>query len=224
MKLSQPLFIGAIVTSLFLVGCTSAVTDRTQYSGFLANYDNLKEVTTSSGGKAMRWVSPSWNPNGYDTVVFNRLELYPTPQPNERVNKQTLDELQTYMTNQAKGVLGQKYQVVTNASTAIAGSKTLILRAAITGVNAANQGMKWYEVIPVAAAVGGISAATGHRDQDTELFIEAEFVDASTHQTVAKVVRKALGETLSNASQTITANDFKAAIARLTSDFQVFIR
>ena len=52
-------------------------------------------------------------------------------------------------------------------------SKTLILRAAITGVNAENEGMKWYEVVPVAAVVGGVTAITGHRDQDTTLFILA---------------------------------------------------
>ncbi|MNY09746.1 hypothetical protein D3C86_1426820 [compost metagenome] len=128
------------------------------------------------------------------------------------------------MTSKAQGVLGQKYRVVPSAKSAPAGSKTLIMRAAITGVNAENEGMKWYEVIPVAAVVGGVSAATGHRDQDTTLFIEAEFIDASNNQTVAKVVRKVFGSTLENASQKITANDFKSAINKLTSDLQAFIR
>jgi hypothetical protein len=84
--------------------------------------------------------------------------------------------------------------------------------------------MKWYEVVPIAAVVGGVSAATGHRDQDTELFIEAELVDARTNQTVARVVRKPFGKTLENSSQKITTNDFKAAIAKLNSDLQAFIR
>jgi hypothetical protein len=61
----------------------------------------------------MRWVSPSWNANAYDTVAFNKL-LYPAPQPNERVNQQTLDDLQNYMTTKAKGVLGQKYRIVSS--------------------------------------------------------------------------------------------------------------
>ncbi|MEB0045908.1 MULTISPECIES: DUF3313 domain-containing protein [unclassified Pseudomonas] len=224
MSLSRKLFFGVALASLVLGGCTSKVTEREQYSGFLPNYNNLQEVTTASGEKAMRWVTPSWNPNAYDTVAFKRLELYPTPQPNERINRQTLDELQNYMTNNAKGVLGQKYRIVPNPQSAPAGSRTLILRAAITGVSASNEGMKWYEVIPVAAVVGGVSAATGHRDQDTELFIEAELIDASNNQTVAKVVRKVFGQQLKNASQTITANDFKAAINKLTSDLQAFIR
>lgn len=221
MNLSRNLFIGAALASLLLGGCTSKVTEKDQYSGYLSNYNNLQEVTTTSGEKAMRWVSPSWNPNAYDTVAFNKLELYPAPKPNERVNRQTLDDIQNYMTTKTKSILGQKYRVVTSAQP---GSKTLIMRAAITGVTAENEGMKWYEVVPVAAVVGGVSAASGHRDQDTTLFIEAEFIDAKTNQTVAKVVRKVFGSTLENATQKITAKDFKAAIDKLGTDLQAFIR
>lgn len=224
MNLSRKLFIGVALTSLLLGGCTSKVTEKDQYSGFLTDYNNLQQVTTTSGETAMRWVSPSWNPNAYDTVVFNKLELYPAPKPTERVNRQTLDELQNYMTSKVKSVLGQKYRVVSSEQSAPGGSKKLIMRAAITGVNAENEGMRWYEVVPVAAVVGGVSAASGHRDQDSTLFIEAEFKDASTNQTVAKVVRKVFGSTLSNASQEITAKDFKVAIDKLASDLQAFVR
>ncbi|MDB5993238.1 MAG: hypothetical protein JWP42_374 [Pseudomonas sp.] len=224
MNLSRKVFVGVVLASLLVGGCTSKVTDKAQYSGYLSNYNNLQEVTTPSGGTAMRWVSPSWNPNAYDTVAFNTLELYPAPKPDERINRQTLDDIQSYMTSKAKATLGQKYRVVTSTSSAPAGSKTLIMRAAITGVSAENEGMKWYEVIPVAAVVGSVSAASGHRDQDTTLFIEAEFIDAKTNQTVAKVVRKVFGSTLENASQQITAKDFKAAIDKLNSDLQTFIR
>ncbi|WP_077048979.1 DUF3313 domain-containing protein [Pseudomonas sp. KK4] len=224
MNLSRNLLVGVALTGLLLGGCTSKVTDKEQYSGYLSNYNNLQEVTTPSGGTAMRWVSPSWNANAYDTVAFNKLELYPAPKPNERVNQQTLNEIQNYMTNKAKATLGQKYRVVSSPNAAPAGSKTLIMRAAITGVSAANEGMKWYEVVPVAAVVGATQAATGHRDQDTELFIEAEFIDAKNNQTVAKVVRKVFGKQLSNESQKITAQDFKEAIDKLGTDFQAFIR
>lgn len=223
MNLSRKFFIGAAMASLLLGGCTSKVTDKAQYSGYLSSYNNLQEVTTSTGETAMRWVSPSWNPNAYDTVIFNGLELYPAPKPNERVNQQTLNDIQNYMTTKAKDVLGQKYRLVSNPA-APAGSKPIILRAAITGVNASNEGMKWYEVVPVAAVVGATQAATGHRDQDTNLFIEAEFIDAKTNQTVAKVVRKVFGTQLSNASQQITAKDFKAAIDKLNADLWAFIR
>ncbi|RON08862.1 sodium:proton antiporter [Pseudomonas brassicacearum] len=224
MSLSRKLLVGVALTSLLLGGCTSKITEKEQYSGFLPNYSNLQEVTTPSGEKAMRWVTPSWNPNAYNTVAFKQLELYPAPKPNERVNRQTLDQLQTYMTDNAKSVLSQKYRVVPNVQSAPAGSRVLVVRAAITGVTASNEGMKWYEVVPIAAAVGATQAATGHRDQDTELFIEAEMIDASNGQTVAKVVRKVMGQQLKNASQQVTANDFKVALKKLTSDMQAFLK
>ena len=100
----------------------------------------------------------------------------------------------------------------------------LILRAAITGVSASNEGMKWYEVVPVAAVVGTVSAATGVRDQNTELYIEADLIDAATGLPVGKVVRKVFGKTLENDSQAISANDFKAAIKDVTNDMQKLMK
>ena len=224
MSSTRTLFVGVALASLVLGGCTSKITQKEQYSGFLPDYNSLQEVTTPSGGKAMRWVSPSWNANAYTTVVFKQLELYPAPQPNERVNRQTLDQLQAYMSDNAKNVLSQKYRVVSTFEPTVAPSQILVLRAAITGVTAFNEGMKWYEVLPVAAAIGATEAATGHRDQDTELYIEGELIDASSGQTMAKVVRKLLGEQVRNASQPITANNFKAAIKDMTNDMQLFYK
>ncbi|MNN09196.1 hypothetical protein D3C81_1220730 [compost metagenome] len=223
MTLVHKLFVGVALAGLLLGGCTSQVTEREQYSGFLSNYNNLQEVTTTTGEKAMRWVSPSWNPNAYDTIAFRTLEFYPAPKPNERVNQQTLAELQDFMSRKAKLVLGQKYQRVSNAAAAPAGSHPLTLRAAITGVSASNEGMKWYEVLPIAAVLGATQAATGYRDQDTNLFIEAEFIDAKTNQTMAKVVRKIFGSQLENESQPITTKDFEAAIEKLNTDLWTFI-
>ena len=70
MNLSRNPLVGIALAGLMLSGCTSQVTEKEQYSGFLPSYNNLEEVTTTSGEKAMRWISPSWNPNAYDTVFF----------------------------------------------------------------------------------------------------------------------------------------------------------
>lgn len=224
MKLSRKLFISVAVSGLLLGGCTSTITSKEQFSGFLPNYNNLQETTSPSGHKVLRWVAPGFSPDAYDTVMIKGLELYPEPKPNERVSQQTLQELQAFASSRAKSVLAQKYQVVSSLEAVPAGSRTLIMRAAITGVSASNEGMRWYEVVPVAAVLGATQAATGHRSQDTELFIEADFIDAATGLPVVKVVRKVLGETLKNSSQPVTANNFKAAITGLTNDLQAFIK
>lgn len=226
MKLSSKLFISVAVSGLLLAGCTSKVATKEQYSGFLPNYNNLQETTSPGGQKVLRWVAPGFDPHAYDAVVFNKLELYPAPKPNERVSQETLQELQAFTSagTKNKNVLAQKYRVVNSLEAVPAGSRALVMHAAITGVSAANEGMRWYEVVPIAAAVGATQVATGHRTQDTELFIEADFVDAATGAPVVKVVRKVFGESLRNSSQPVTANDFKAAITGLTNDLQAFIK
>jgi hypothetical protein len=224
MNIPRKLFVGVALSSLLLAGCVSKVTEQSQYSGFLPNYDGLQEVTTPSGAKAMRWMSPGFTPSAYNTVVFSQLEMYPAPKPTERVNLQTLQSLQAFTSSSVKSTLAQKFKVVPNLPAAPAGSRTLIMRAAITGVSASNEGMKWYEVVPIAAVVGTVSAATGIRDQNTELYVEADFIDAATGQPMVKVVRKVFGATLDNDRQAITANDFKAAIKGVTDDMSVLLK
>ena len=62
------------------------------------------------------------------------------------------------------------------------------------------------------------------RDQNTELYIEADLIDAATGLPVGKVVRKVFGKTLENDSQAISANDFKAAIKDVTNDMQKLMK
>lgn len=224
MNLSRKWIVGAALSSLLLAGCVSKVTEKEQYSGFLKDYDGLQETTSPSGATVMRWMAPGFQPSAYSTVVFERLELYPAPKPNERVDLKTLQDLQAYTTESAKQALSQNYRVVPSTRDVRKGEKALVLHAAITGVSASNEGMKWYEVVPVAAVIGATQAASGHRDQNTELYIEADLVDVSTGAPVAKAVRKVFGENLQNSSQKITTNDFKAAIRAMTSDLQAVLK
>lgn len=216
------LVVGVAFSGLLLGGCVSKVTEKEQFSGYLTNYDGLQETKSPSGQDTLRWIAPGFQAGNYSTVVFNKLDLYPAPSPNDRVNMQTLDQLQSYMTSNAKSVLSQRFRVVSSLQQA-AGQPTLIMHAAITGVSAANEGMHWYEVVPVAAVVGAATAATGHRDQNTILYLEADFVDAATGMPQVKVVRKIFGKNLSNDKQSITAEDFKAALATLNSDMSVML-
>lgn len=224
MNMSRRLLLGVALSSTLLSGCVSQVTEKEQYSGFLPNYEGLQEVTTPSGEKALRWIAKDFNPSAYSIVVFNQLDLYPAPKPNERVSQETLQSLQTFASNSVKTTLARKYKVVSSAQAAPAGASVLILRAAITGVSASNEGMKWYEIVPIAAVVGATTAATGHRDQNTELYIEADMVDAKSGLPVAKVVRKVFGKVIDNDKAVITADDFKEAIQHVTDDMGALLK
>lgn len=212
------------LSSLILVGCVSKVTDQTQYSGFVPGYEKLEEVSTPSGERTLRWMAPDFDPNAYDAIAFDKLIMYPAAKPSQRVSLQNLLELQKYADDSVKKMLAQKYTVVRTTDSKHDYAHTLIMHAAITGVSASNQGMRWYEVVPIAALIGGISAATGHRDQNTELYIEAYFVDGTTKEPLLKVVRKVFGEKLRNSSEPITANDFKPAIDGVVKDLKVLLK
>ena len=212
------------VCSLLIAGCTTKVTEKDQFSGFLPSYDGLQQVTSPSGHAVLRWMAPDFKPASYDTVVFDRLQIYPAPKPNERVNLQTLQEIQAFANDSVNSVLSQKYQVVRTVQLVPNGARAMIMRTAITGVTASNEGMRWYEIVPIAAVVGATEAITGHRTQDTELYVEADFVDAVSGKPLAKVVRKIFGTTLKNDSQEITANDFKAAIRDTMRDLQALLK
>ncbi|NUU36893.1 DUF3313 domain-containing protein [Pseudomonas sp. C2B4] len=206
------------LSCVFQVGCVSKVPQQEEYSGYLPNYQGLEEQTTQSEQKVMRWVAPGFDPHAYSTVVFNGVELYPAPIPTARVNLKTLEDVQIMASDSVRNALVPAFKIVPNAQQAPVDSRTLILQAAITDISASNEGMHWYEAVPVAAIVGATQAATGHRDQTAELYLEADLIDAKTGLPVVKVVRKVFGETLNNASQPIVANDFKDAFKTLTSD------
>ena len=215
--------VGVTFSSLLLCACVSEVTNKEQYSGFLPDYSQLRQETSSSGHPVMRWVDPNFKPRSYSTVVFNTLQMYPAPKPDERVNKKTLQDLQAYVNSSVKDTIALRYKLVPNRQSVAANERAMVLQAAITGVTASNEGMKWYEVVPVAAVVGATSAATGHRDQNTELYVEGSVTDAATGKPLVYVVRKVFGETLENDKQAITVKDFEKALKEMNSDLSIML-
>ncbi|MEB7886574.1 DUF3313 domain-containing protein [Serratia fonticola] len=94
----------------------------------------------------------------------------------------------------------------------------LIAKVAITAVTAQNEDVQFYEVLPVTAVIATSMAASGHRTQDTTLFMEIQLVDQDTGKTVMAVVRKSLGKMVSNANAPITLADVKKAIDDRVTD------
>lgn len=203
-----------IVAAVLLGGCTSKTVSQEQYSGFLPSYDGLRPVETSSGQKALRWVDPSFNIANYDKLIYQPIRFYPAPQTTDRIGQQTYNELLKYANGRLTDALSSRLELVGFSS----GPRTLEFRGAITGVSANNEGLKPYEVIPVALVVAGAMAATGERDQSTELYFEGELIDTSTGESVLRVVRKGFGKTLKNDRQAVEFADLKPVVDELTAD------
>jgi len=94
----------------------------------------------------------------------------------------------------------------------------IVVRAAITAVSSKTEALAPYEYIPVALVVAAASTASGHRDQETTLGTEAQFLDGASGKVIAQVVRKGTGKPLANESQTMKADDVKSVIDGWASD------
>jgi hypothetical protein len=218
MKTTKLLLGGLLATVFALGGCSTTTTSQSQYSGFLSSYEGLSAAKTTSGDSVLRWVDPDFNVANYTQVIYQPIRFYPEPHSSERINQQTLQELLDYTNDRVSTALFSRLKPASIG----AGPGTLAFRGAITGVDASTQGLKPYEVIPVALVVAGAMAASGGRSQNSELYLEAELVDTSTGKPVLRVVRKGLGKTLDNDKQVLTANDFKSVIDNLTRDILSF--
>ncbi|PSS58475.1 DUF3313 domain-containing protein [Pseudomonas sp. BBP2017] len=203
----KPLAIVLCVATLGITGCTSKYVAPEDYSGFLKNYQALKEEKSPSGAAVMRWIEPGVDANQFTSVYVEPSQLYPKPQPTEKVPQNTLQGITTYYDQVLQTQFSKALPLASGP-----GPKVLIVRPAITAVSAKTKGLQPYEVIPIALVAAGVSAATGIRDQDTSIATEAAFIDGSNNKVVAQVVRKGAGAELDNSSQVMTANDAKAVL------------
>ncbi|MEP9317701.1 DUF3313 domain-containing protein [Pseudomonas sp. LABIM340] len=206
MKLKS-LAVSLCLTSLMLSGCASKYVAPEQYSGFLKDYSVLKEDKSPSGAPVMRWIKPGIDVSQFTSVYVEPSQLFPQPQPTEKIPQSTLDGITKYY-DQALQTQFSKALPLASAP----GPGVLIVRPAITAVSASTKGLQPYEVIPIALIAAGVSTATGIRDQDTSIATEAAFLNGNDGTVVAQVVRKGAGTELDNSSQVMTANDAKAVL------------
>ncbi|TPW51369.1 DUF3313 domain-containing protein [Serratia sp. SRS-8-S-2018] len=207
-----------LAAGMLLAGCTSNVAETTQYSGFLQDYSKLQKTETASGHQVLRWIAPGFKETNYRGIYILPLVFYPPAKPNARVSQQTLDQIKEYAGTSLRNAVATRTTLLPDP----AGKRVLVAHVAITAVTAENEGVQFYEVLPVGAVIAGTMAASGHRTQDTTLFMEIKLVDQDTGKTVLAVVRKGLGKTVSNESTPITLADVKKAIDDMVTDIVNF--
>ncbi|MGR4972447.1 DUF3313 domain-containing protein [Pseudomonas sp. LARHCG127] len=219
MKFSS--MIGCVcIASLAVAGCSSKVTQPDEYSGFLGDYSRLKEEKSPSGAVVMRWIDPKIDPGKYTHLYIEPTQLYPKPQPTVKIPQVTLSGITAYYDQALKREAEKSLPLATAP-----GPGVLVVRAAITAVSSKTEGLKPYEVIPIALVAAAVSTASGIRDQETTLGTEAVFLDGGTHAVVAQVVRKGTGKPLSNESQVMKPDDVKGVIDGWASDLhQSFLK
>lgn len=206
MKLALTLSTLCLAT-LGMVGCSSKVPQPDEYSGFLSDYSQLKEAKSPSGVEVMRWIDPKLKLSNYSSVYIEPTQFYPQPQPTAKIPQSTLTAITRYYDQALQREVSKSLPLATGP-----GPGVIVVRAAITAVTSKTEGLKPYEIIPVALVAAAVSTASGIRDQETTLATEAAFLDGSTHAVIAEVVRKGTGKPLENDTQVMQASDVKNVI------------
>jgi len=197
-------------------GCSSSQVDPSKYSGFLRDYSRLKPAESESGADVMRWIDPDIKLSQYTQVYIEPSQFYPKPQPTAVITAQTLQTITRYFDTALKRELGKDLTLAQGP-----GPNTIIVRPAITAVSTSTEGLKPYEVIPIALVAAAVNTGAGGRDQNVEIATEAAFLDADSNKVLAQVVRKGSGKPLENDKTQLTLEDVKPVIDGWATDLRL---
>lgn len=202
-----------------LAGCNSTITKTEQYSGFLGDYSKLQETKSESGVPVLRWTSEKFQLMRYQNVQLQPVFFYPQPTPSAQVNSQVLTEIAQYVDKQLRAELGKTVQLTNQP-----GPNTLVMKVAITGVGTEAEGLKPYEVIPIALVAAAASGASGARDRVATVYLEMEARDARSNTLMGQAVRKIEGGTLENDQTALTLPVLKDALDQAAKDGGAFFK
>ncbi|MCF7532387.1 DUF3313 domain-containing protein [Pseudomonas petrae] len=199
-------------------GCASSQVDPSQYSGFLKDYSRLKPAESATGAPVMRWIDPDVKLSTYSQVYIEPSQFFPRPQPTAVISAQTLQSITRYFDTALQRELGKTLRLASGP-----GPDTLVLRPAITAVSTRTEGLKPYEVIPIALMAAAVNTAAGGRDQNVEIATEAAFLDADTNKVLAQVVRKGSGTPLENDKTQLTLDAVKPVLDGWANDLRLSV-
>ena len=197
-------------------GAASAADDEVGNSGFLGDdavYAKLEKIKTRGGKEGHRWVGPSLNAANYNSVLVDDVVLYPAPEPSAQVSEETLKKISSYLTEELKEKVGA---VVSMAEAP--GTQVLQIQAAVTGVEIKTEGMKAYEVIPVAAIFSAAKAAAGKRKRDVYVRVEVRLVDSTSGELVGAATRRIEGKELKGKKDQLGLQDMQESLDQATDD------
>ncbi len=170
------------LTSAFIIvlmmGLVAAcqTTERTQYSGFLKNYSQLKPDPKFDG--AHRWQDPSVNLAGYNKFIVDPVLLHLAPNAKgATMDPKDLAELTAFARKTFADKLAKNFQIVSQP-----GPGTLRLRAAITSVTATSPLLNIHPAMKLTGA--GLGGASG----------EGEVLDSVTGKRIIAAADSRMGD------------------------------
>jgi len=130
-----------------------------------------------------------------------------------------LNNITAYLDEALHRELGGVVEIVTEP-----GPNVLILKPAITAASAQEEGLKAYELIPVAFVFSRVKKATGGRAKEAVLAMEWQVQDAESNQIIGAGMRAGAGEKLKTPGDQVTLENLKPLLDGWAKDARAFIQ
>ncbi len=209
-------FLVGAVTCVVALACVSTAVAQDRDSGFLRDYTRLEAGKDSKGVPIRNWVSAKFTPANYNALLLDPIVFYPEPQPSEKVSAAELQRMLAYVNEVYRQAVSKRLNLVDRP-----GPGVVRLRIALTSVAAKEEGLKPYQLVPLAfLATMASRAAKGGAPQRALIIVEAEATDSTTGELLASRVRVGTGERLAKAANVdvVTLDAVKPILDELAED------
>jgi Protein of unknown function (DUF3313) len=178
-------------TILIAAYASVALAGDSKNSGFLKDYSLLQQAQDAAGNQVQRYSNPKLSAGGYSKIMIDPVVYYPEPQPSDKVDAETLEQIKGYLIQTLNQKVGAKAALVDGP-----GPGVVRMRAAITAVAAQKPGLKPYELIPIGFLVSRLKTPV----LDAVVNVEVELVDSVSGELLGEVVKQGTGNQLGAAA------------------------
>jgi len=182
-------FFGLCAVVVFLAGCAAGGMKDVKQSGFLGDYGQLKPGGDDRA--ALLYMKPGVNFKQYDSLMFERVTVYLSPEAqNREIDPAMMKELTDYYQNALFNAVKDGYKVVDQP-----GPGVLRVRVAITDVKPSSPVSNTLStIVPVGIVVSGATKAVSGDNLGTgEAATEMELLDAQSGERLAAAVDRRQG-------------------------------
>lgn len=200
------------------VSTKKAVVSNSQFSGYLVKYSDMKEVSTPSGGTALRWVSPDLKKGQYTAIIIDPVGFYPKPPLLAKVSKGRMLEAVQYLAQRAKEEIGHDLKIVDKP-----GPGVLRWDAAITGVKAGPEHVSSSAHLPPSMIFTDAAPTALPQQYGYVVFLESRLVDSQSKKLIAKSVRAGVGGKMADPGKKVLIEDIKPVLDSWVQDAGAFV-
>ncbi|MCJ7600792.1 MAG: DUF3313 domain-containing protein [Desulfobulbaceae bacterium] len=178
-----------LLITLFLAGCAASGMKDVKQSGFLGDYSQLKPGADDRA--ALVYMKPGVDFKKYDSVMFERVTVYLSPEAeSQAIDPTMMKELTDYYQTALINAVKDGYKVVDQP-----GPGVLRVKVAITDMKPSNPTANTMSsIIPVGMVVSAATKATTGDNLGTgEAATEMEFLDALSGERLAAAVDRRQG-------------------------------